>query len=266
MEKFRIIQPSAALTPFVKHYWVLETNGPMPVPQRIIPNGCIELVFYRKGMVSSLTGSKQFPRSFVGGQFIGYHDLTAAGTVNMLFVVFEPHGAKPFFRLPMNELNGRNIPVQDLGDKQLDELTRKVMNTPDDNACIRHIENFLLQRLSGFSEYNHKRMLGAINAINRQPLSTAELPGIACLSYKQFKRIFAEYIGANPKEFLRIVRFQRALYKLQTHNEANLAQLAAECGFYDQPHMINEFKLFSGYTPSEYIAVCPPYSDYFSAT
>ncbi|MEO3190464.1 AraC family transcriptional regulator, partial [Parabacteroides distasonis] len=29
-------------------------------------------------------------------------------------------------------------------------------------------------------------------------------------------------------------------------------------------HMIKEFKLFSGYTPTEYLSLCAPYSDYFS--
>ena len=44
----------------------------------------------------------------------------------------------------------------------------------------------------------------------------------------------------------------------------SFSQLAYECGFYDQSHLINEFKVFSGYTPKEYLAACAPHSDYFS--
>jgi transcriptional regulator GlxA family with amidase domain len=84
------------------------------------------------------------------------------------------------------------------------------------------------------------------------------------LSYKQFKRVFAEYTGANPKDWLRTVRFQKALYTLQTQPAISLAQLACECGYYDQPHLIKEFKTFSGYTPVEYSAIYAPCSDYFS--
>jgi len=54
------------------------------------------------------------------------------------------------------------------------------------------------------------------------------------------------------------------LYTLQCQPGISFAQLACECGFFDQSHMIKEFKLFSGYTPAEYLAVCAPYSDYFS--
>lgn len=95
-------------------------------------------------------------------------------------------------------------------------------------------------------------------------IRTAQLADVACLSNKQFGRVFAEYVGATPKEFLRIVRIQRALYTLQCQPGISFAQLAYECGFFDQSHMIKEFKLFSGYTPAEYLAVCAPYSDYFS--
>ena len=57
---------------------------------------------------------------------------------------------------------------------------------------------------------------------------------------------------------------QRALYTLQQDPTLLFAQVAYECGFSDQSHMIKEFKLFSGYTPAEYLSVCAPVSDYFS--
>ena len=51
------------------------------------------------------------------------------------------------------------------------------------------------------------------------------------VSSKQFNRIFLDYVGATPKEFLRIVRMQRALFKVQQNPSISFAQLAYECGF-----------------------------------
>ena len=90
-----------------------------------------------------------------------------------------------------------------------------------------------------------------------------DLSETACLSSKQFGRIFADYVGTTPKEFIRIIRMQRALSMLQQDATIPFVQVAYECGFSDQSHMIKEFKLFSGYTPAEYLSVCAPYSDYF---
>ncbi|WP_321480070.1 helix-turn-helix domain-containing protein [uncultured Bacteroides sp.] len=146
------------------------------------------------------------------------------------------------------------------------ELEDKILNTINDNQYIRLIESFLINCLNPFKEYNYKRMVTAINCINlcNEEFTVSRLAEKVCLSQKQLQRIFSEHVGASPKEFMRIVRFHKALYTLQNHPEMNFTTLAYECGYYDQAHMINEFKLFSGYTPAQYIALCSPYSDYFS--
>ena len=90
------------------------------------------------------------------------------------------------------------------------------------------------------------------------------MPHIACLSEKQFSRVFSDNIGLSPKEFSRIIRIQRALSILQNLPRINFAQLAYDCGYTDQSHMIKEFKQFSGYTPKEFLSLYNPFSDYFS--
>ncbi|MDR0348489.1 MAG: helix-turn-helix domain-containing protein [Tannerella sp.] len=107
-------------------------------------------------------------------------------------------------------------------------------------------------------------MDAVIRAVNGGEMNTDNLCRTSCLSYRQFKRVFFEYAGINPKDFLRIIRFQKMLSIWQSQPQISFAHLAHDCGFYDQSHLINEFKIFAGYTPNEYIALCAPYSDYFS--
>ena len=160
---------------------------------------------------------------------------------------------------------GQNISTDEVEDTELSDLSRRIVDTPDNDQCIHLIEDFFFHRLVSCSEYNLKRLSTVLSEINLHPqVSTLELSDVACLSSKQFGRIFADYIGTTPKEFLRIVRMQRALYTLQQDPTLPFAQVAYECGFSDQSHMIKEFKLFSGYTPAEYLSVCAPVSDYFS--
>ncbi|MBO1680994.1 AraC family transcriptional regulator, partial [Bittarella massiliensis] len=71
-----------------------------------------------------------------------------------------------------------------------------------------------LYRFEGY-EYNLKRISAVLHQINEQAKTNiSELSETACLSSKQFTRIFLDYVGATPKEFLRIVRMQRALFKV----------------------------------------------------
>lgn len=133
------------------------------------------------------------------------------------------------------------------------------------HKCIQLIEAALLKRLHGFKAYEYKRISAAVQHIGTDSAAnTASMAATACLSYRQLYRVFCDYVGATPKELARIVRFQRALYHMQVNPAVGFTPLAYRCGFYDHPHMVKEFKALSGLTPSEYVAFCPPHSDYFS--
>ena len=110
--------------------------------------------------------------------------------------------------------------------------------------------------------YRIERIDAAIQQIYITPqISVNELSSIACLSKKQFERL-----GINPKEYTRIVRFQKALAQMQHQagKEINQAQIAYASGYADQSHFIREFKKFCGYTPVSLLKVSNPYSDLFT--
>lgn len=262
MESFRLVTPSASLAPFVKQYWILRTGV---ASERIIPSGNIQLCFY-SGASLACGGQAWNSQAVLCGQSSGFADLQTLGEIRIISVVFQPHGAHAFFHLPMAELCGRKVTAGELNDAALGELERKIAHTADDAACIGMIETFLQKRFRGGEEYNYRRLLSAISLIDRTggEVRLPELAEAACLSGKQFQRIFSAHVGMKPKEFLRVVRFQHALSVLQRSPGMSFSQLAYECGYYDQSHLINEFRGFSGYTPGEYISVCLPYSDYFS--
>lgn len=265
MESFRIIKPSPALVPYIRYYWILQINEVTPVRERTLPVGCVNMVFHRGRQLFSLTEKSLQPTAFISGQSTTYSDVESTGTIDMIFVVFQPFAARIFFQIPISEFHEKNISISEIGDPALKELEKQVADTMDDMQSIGLIERFLISRLHSFSAYNVKRVAATVREINHQSQTTiTQLSQIACLSNKQFNRVFTEYIGTNPKEFIRIVRMQRALYVLQMHPDRCFAQVACECGFYDQSHLIREFKSFSGYTPAEYLSVCAPYSDYFS--
>lgn len=265
MESFNIIKPTAILAPFVNHYWSLKVGGSMPAGERVIPTGSVSLVFHRADpMISQAEGRVQ-PRAFVSGVSMGYEDLTATGALDMLVVVFKPLGSGAFLNVPLDEFRNSNVAVAQTGDIQLRDLSERVLDARSDREAAALIEQFLISRLHRHEGYTFRRIESALQQINNNPFAdVASSADIACLSARQFNRIFSAQVGVRPKEFMRIVRFQRALYTLQLSPATNLAQLAAGCGYYDQAHMTREFREFSGYTPLEYISVCAPYSDYFS--
>jgi AraC-like DNA-binding protein len=60
------------------------------------------------------------------------------------------------------------------------------------------------------------------------------------------------------------VRFQNALFERSQNARMSLTSLAYACGYYDQSHMVHDFKVLTGMTPKHFFEDCPPYSDYFA--
>jgi AraC-like DNA-binding protein len=60
-------------------------------------------------------------------------------------------------------------------------------------------------------------------------------------------------VGVSPKQYLKIMRFQKAILAIEKNASIQWSRIALESGFYDQAHFIHDFKLFSGFTPNEYI-------------
>ena len=73
-------------------------------------------------------------------------------------------------------------------------------------------------------------------------------------SERRFSQVFREAVGLSPKTWCRVQRFQRAVQQLHAGGDVRWAELALDCGFYDQSHFANEFRAFSGIDATTYSA------------
>lgn len=255
MSYINIIQPSLQLASYVKQYTVLKANELFYATQRVIPVGCVELIIYKSGSSIKNDDRTDIPRFFLGGNRNSYLDLTPeGGCVHYISILFQPYGARLFFDLPLNEIYGQIVSVGEIGDKAWMELCNRITDIPDIVKNINIIESFLIKKLS-YNQFPHLgRIITSLDIIHStSDIRLNVLAQNACLSKRQFQRIFQNYIGCNPKEYMRIVRFNKVLHILTTQKITNFAQMAQEFGYSDQSHLIREFKAFSGYTPLDFL-------------
>lgn len=263
MKSSYFIYPSLPLSQYVKYYWILRTNETESMSIQTIPSGCMHLVFHRGGNLLLSSGKPQ-PKCFVRGQFSVPGSLSPEGEIDMIAVILHPLAAKLFSSYPMNEFCNQYIPVEDLENRELNHLVRTVRDEADVYKCIRQIELFLQKRLMA-DNYNSKRIANSIQLIVNHPqVKIDSLADNACLGYRHFKRIFTEHVGMNPKEYYRVIRFQRLLYILQQRPDMEITQLAYLCGFADHSHLVKDFKSFTGVSPTQYLLSRSPYSTFFS--
>lgn len=266
---FQTAYPSPALAPFIKKYWAMENCLPAGEKhmQRIVPSGLPELIFYFGERPKTTGSGKSIPENAcVSGQQSRFYDLQVSGKLSLFSILFQPHGAAQIFNVPINQLFEQNVPLVFIVNHEAIDLEVKLQETNSFQEKVFTAEKFLLKRLkSNYKHHEFSRINLCLSEINRTKglVSTEKLSELACLSRKQFERSFSAFVGTSPGKFLKTVRFQYALHTKFNQKSISLTQLAFDCGYYDQSHMIHDFKSLSGFTPGEYFACCEPYSDYF---
>lgn len=126
---------------------------------------------------------------------------------------------------------------------------------PDARTRLGVLESFLLQRFAG-AQSRHCMVEFAVDQFRRAPgvATVSEVARSTGWSERRFSQVFREEVGLSPKVWCRVQRFQRAVRKLHDGGEVAWAELALDCGFYDQSHFANEFKAFSGIDATTYTA------------
>ena len=116
MISYRAIRPSLPNTEFVDCYWLLQGTATPEDIQRIVPDGRPELIIHLGDSFAHQRGAiwEPQPECFFVGQISGPMLLRPTGRTNTFGIRFHPHGASRLFRLPLEELSGRSVPLLDL--------------------------------------------------------------------------------------------------------------------------------------------------------
>lgn len=244
-------------------------NPENPEPYRVVPQGCVELMFFYRKPYLKVSDSKdngsKFIKGVIRGQQSTFIDLKATGDIGIFSVLFRPHGAMMFFSLPLNELKDQAAALYDIAGKDSSIIEEQIENSKTTHERVQYIEKFLLKKLLEKEYYDFKRVNAVMQKIiyTKGELSVDDMSREACLSGKQLERKFSKYVGMSPKQYLKIVRFQKVLKTKELNPDLSLTSLAYDCGYFDQAHFIKDFKLITGMTPKAYFALGESHSDFF---
>jgi AraC-like DNA-binding protein len=194
---------------------------------------------------------------FVDVWYSGLHqgpiDTEAPHGNALLGVAFTARGSFPWLGERMDGLSDRIIALADaLGDGAL-RLRERLLNTPSLAARFRVVERWLLARLKPRIVV-HPAVRWAVDRLEATGgrLSIEELATETGFTRKHLGNLFQQQVGLSPKALARVHRFRGAMEILNRANgQVPWAELAEACGFYDQSHLINEFRRFTGLSPAE---------------
>lgn len=258
--QFTTIPAAAPLRPFIRNYWMVQATALEPMAHfRVMTNGAASMCYFinRAGIVD-----ERLHLSLVlhGASMHNFTLHFPPGEVLLVGVEFHPAGLHVFLEPSAADFVDGHFTPDDLQDEGLRELETKLASATEVTDYQSVFDDFFLKRLAASkhaSSVNMQRMQQVFSYIElHHPLDikTADLASEACLSARQFTRVFTEYVGLTPKNYLRIYRFHAALMALRDHEAgASLMQLAWDNGYYDLSHMTSDFRDICKQTPTSTI-------------
>jgi AraC-like DNA-binding protein len=255
---YRSHTPAPPLGDFVEQFWLCSGTPALP-RARLLPNGTIELVvnlcddeirFYDP------TRPNRCRRHFgavVSGAYGGFFVSDHAQHASIVGVHFRPGGASPFLGVPSGELADTHVELEALWGRPAAELRERLCAAATPAERFSLLEQTLAARLDRTTS-RHGAVPVALDAFEQTAtgVRVRDVARRVGLSQRRFIQVFAAEVGLTPKLYGRVRRFQRALALVRGVPAPDWAQLAVECGYFDQSHLIRDFRAFAGLTPEEY--------------
>jgi AraC-like DNA-binding protein len=254
----RIHTPSAPLSLFVDYLWFQEGAAPAHAVEGIVPSGTTELVLALHDRPLRMTGRDSGGLKPIGSAVLcGTHAepfaIDTPTQTRLIGVHFRPGGAFPFFSPPAAELRDARLPLADLWGSAAAELGERLAATPTIEGRFALLEKTLLARAAR-PLVQHPAVahaLAALDGTKRIPI--ASLTRETGLSARRFIELFRREVGLTPRLFARVRRLQKVLGRLDDPAGAAWVEVALEHGYFDQPHLVRDFRRFTGFAPTAYL-------------
>jgi AraC-like DNA-binding protein len=214
--------------------WHIEPAGPLR-GFAVMPDGCIDVMYSREGglrAIGAMTATERYDM--------------AAGALSA-GVRFHPGlGRNIFGNAGAATATDRSIPLADMLGRRARELEARLGSTNSIDELVRLLVAGIGTPDQPLSPVQHA--LEAITAAHGN-VDLDRIASQANLSVRQFRRRCLEESGLTPRLLCRILRFRHAR-ELAARAPRDWAGIAIAAGYYDQAHLIHDFREFSGVTPS----------------
>lgn len=266
--RYQEIQPAPPVNKFVECFWTLE-SGPAVAsaqPERILPDGCAEMILNFGARFSEQQESghrKLQPLHFFVGQMTRPMLITPTGDVQLLGIRFHPGGTFPFLRQPLHELTNQVVPLGQLSGALENELLARTVGESFPLRKIAALEQWFSRRINDCKYDSWLLPLTAGIVRLGGQVSVDQLAAAAGVSGRQLERRFLQDVGLGPKQLCRILRFQQVFHVVAQDN-SGWSAVAVDCGYYDQAHLIRDFREFAWQTPAALLAQPDSLTEAFS--
>lgn len=257
------IKPSLFLSEYIRLYRIVDFHFPSDenLPFKMYPprpEHCLQ--FYPKD-----TETIKYPNSNIviakkKACLTGQHTITNHRYVGREFVtfqvVFQPGVLYRITGIKIQELSNHYLDAEDIFGTSLRLINEELFRAESYSEMIQIVEQFLRSLIKNMKKDQHPvDVVAKLMLLSHDQYSVDNFLKESCLSHRQFDRKFKERIGIAPKQFLQVIRFDRASRMKNKFPDKDWLSVALHCGYHDYQHMAKDYKQFTGYTPTKFFEI-----------
>ena len=213
-----------------------------------LPNG-------RTSLVLRVFEEEQKGDVWVAGPRTSAHYKSAAAVARVVIMQFRPGHSAPLLGVAAHTLTDRMVPLRELwGERAGDELFVQLLGAPSGSDVIERLARAAAlrtpQTFEPASGHLARRAVRLLEAGEARVETIAEQLGVTA---RHLRRAFTESVGVGPKDFARTVRLHRALGRAVSSSSSDWSSVATDSGYYDQAHLIADFRQLVGLTPGAFL-------------
>ncbi len=234
----------------------------------ILPDGAVELII-NLGDPQKLCATDDparhtiFKRSWISGERTEPIVIDESGQVHLVGVRLRAGGAWPFLGIPLREFTDQVVELEAILGREIRDLRDQLGEAPDDDVRFDLMEAWLARRAQGRTAPT-RAVSCALRIIQggADAVRIGRMADEIGISHKHLLREFDRCVGLTPKLLARLCSFQRVISATGQRPAVDWSETAVGCGYYDQAHLIREFRAFSGLTPATYLTRRGPFLNY----
>lgn len=251
-------RPNLHLRSVVRDYEGYVETAPQPVRRRELPGAQVVVIVnlgppYRlldPATPEDHARAVEHKGGFVAGLDDSFAITESTGRAHCLQCNLTPLAAYRLFARPMSDLTRQVVAFDDLLGTEALLLTERLAGLPSWAERFALLDATLAGQLAEAPSPSPEvvwawRQLARSGGQTPISLLTTELGWSA----KRLIARFREQVGLPPKQMARLLRFQHAAAELSNTELPDWCEFAQRHGYYDQSHLINEFRQFAGDTP-----------------
>ena len=248
----RELRVPSGLHEWMAHLTAYEERFPTreAVKERVLPGGSVHLIFQLPFELDGATAPL-----FVAGPMLRPAMLSLRGHVRGLSVKLRPGAAPALFRTSAHEFADRAVSWDDLApasERYLPDRLREAGSEDDRAAILAEALRRMMRDVDAAGLSRTLRAAQLLRGADRCSLHAAARN--VGMSERRMQQLFRQHMGLSPRAWRRLARLHECLRLLRDgKSPPPWACLAAQCGFADQSHLVNEFRSICGLTPTQFL-------------